>query len=294
MEGDRLRILFALFSSLVAFFSGVILSDTKRFQVHRYFLTSKKVNKNAKFVVITDLHGREFGKDNKRLVKEIRKLQPDFVLMGGDIMTAKDRGDHIINASIDVACRLIKDISEFSPVYFALGNHESRIQWSPWKYQFTYREMMKKFKDAGAHILDNHSAFLKEYGICVHGLSLPEQYYKMSNRKELSPRLLQTIFGEIKDGRYHILIAHDPEYMPVYAQWGPELTFSGHYHGGIMRLPKLGGVISPKLWLFPEYTGGLYHLNKKDQIVSRGIGTHTFPIRVFNPAEFLYVEIKKG
>lgn len=289
-----MRILLVLFSSLAAFFSGVILSDTKRFQVHRYFFKSKKLKKDARFVVITDLHGREFGAGNKRLVDEIKRLNPDFVLMGGDIMTAKDRSGDIINASIDVACSLVKDLSSFAPVYYALGNHESRIQWSPWRYRFTYRDMLKKLKNAGALILDNSSTFLKEYGICLHGLSLPEQYYKMSNRRELSPRLLQATFGSTKDERYHILLAHDPEYLPVYAQWAPDLSFSGHYHGGIMQLPGVGGVISPKLWLFPDYTGGLYHLNKKDQVVSRGIGTHTFPIRVFNPAELLYVEIKKG
>jgi len=289
-----LRILFFLFSSLAAFFSGVILSDTRRFQVHRYYFRSKKVKKNAKFVVITDLHGREFGEGNKRLVAEIKKLAPDFVLMGGDIMTAKDRGEKIINASIDVACALVKDISAFAPVYYALGNHESRVQWSPWRYHFTYRDMLMKLKNAGAKILDNDSTLLKEYGIRLHGLTLPEQYYKMSNRRELSPRLLQTTFGSTRDEYYHILLAHDPEYLPVYAQWGPDLSFSGHYHGGIMQLPGIGGVISPKLWLFPDYCGGLYHLNKKDQVVSRGIGTHTFPIRVFNPAELLYVEVRKG
>lgn len=289
-----MRLLMILFSWAVTFFGGVILSDTKRFQVHRYFFRSKKIKKDARFVVITDLHGREFGKGNQKLVEEIRKRKPDFVLLGGDIMTAKDRGEQIINDSIDVACNLVRDLSAFTKVYYALGNHESRVQWSPWKFRFTYRDMLKKIKNAGAHILDNSSTFLKEYGICIHGLTLPEQYYKMTNRRDLSPRLLQTSFGSTSDGRYHILLAHDPEYMPTYAQWGPDLTFCGHYHGGIMRLPKVGGVISPKLWLFPDYTGGLYHLNKKDQVVSCGIGTHTFPIRVFNPAEMLYVEIKKG
>lgn len=289
-----MRFLIMIFSGLVSFFTGVILHDTRNFQVHRYFFHSKKIKKDARFVVITDLHGREFGKGNEKLIREIRKLKPDFVLLGGDIMTAKDRNNDIINASIDVACSLVKNLSEIAPVYYAMGNHESRILWSPWRFNFTYRDMLKKLKKSGAHLLDNTSVFLKEYGIAVHGLSLPEQYYKMTNRHEFTPSLLHASFGDTKDGRYHILVAHDPEYMPTYAQWAPDLTFCGHYHGGIMRLPKLGGVISPKLWLFPNYTGGLYHLNKKDQVVSRGIGTHTFPIRVFNPAEMLYVEIKKG
>ena len=289
-----MRFLMMMISWAVTFFTGVILSDTKRFRVHRYFFRSKKIRKNAKFVVVTDLHGREFGKGNERLVAEIKNCKPDFVLLGGDIMTAKDRGPQIIDHSIDVACALVKDLSAIAPVYYALGNHESRVQWSPWKFRFTYKDMLKRLKEAGAVILDNSSIFLKEYGISIHGLTLSEQYYKMSNRIDLSPRLLQASFGSTSDDRYHILLAHDPEYMPAYAQWGPDLTFSGHYHGGIMQIPGLGGVISPKLWLFPDYTGGLYHLNKKDQVVSRGIGTHTFPIRVFNPAEFLLIDLKKG
>ena len=289
-----MRLFLFLFSWACTFFSGVILSDTKRFKLRTYQFSSGKVRRDVRFVVLSDLHGREFGRGNKKLLRSIRDLNPDFVLMVGDIMTAKDRGQEIITNSVEVACRLVQDISAFCPVYYSLGNHESRVQWDPWKYDFTFLDMIERLKKAGAHVLDNQSAYVKEYGIRIHGLSLPETYYKMSRLQKFKPEQLKKRFGKTDDGRYHILLAHDPEYLPVYAKWGPDLSFSGHYHGGIMRLPKLGGVISPKLHLFPKFDGGLYHLEGKNQIVSCGIGTHTLPIRVFNPAELLLVEVKKG
>ena len=87
------------------------------------------------------------------------------------------------------------------------------------------------------------------------------------------------------------MLAHNPAYFEAYASWGADLTLSGHVHGGIMRLPWLGGVLSTSLTLFPKYDGGEFRLGEKRMIVSRGLGSHTIPIRIFNPAELVAVEL---
>lgn len=87
------------------------------------------------------------------------------------------------------------------------------------------------------------------------------------------------------------MIAHNPEYFEAYAGWGADLTVSGHVHGGVMRLPFLGGVISPRLTLFPKYDGGMFERNGRFMVVSRGLGTHTLPIRIFNPGELIMIEL---
>ena len=69
---------------------------------------------------------------------------------------------------------------------------------------------------------------------------------------------LKRLLGKPSAGEYNILIAHNPDYFPAYAEWGADLVLSGHVHGGIMRLPLLGGVLSPALRLFPKYDGGLF------------------------------------
>ena len=82
-----------------------------------------------------------------------------------------------------------------------------------------------------------------------------------------------------------LLLAHNPEYIPVYRQWGAEITCSGHLHGGIMILPFLGGVLSPSLRLFPTYDQGVFREDGAVHIVSRGLGLHHLKFRFFNTPE---------
>ena len=92
---------------------------------------------------------------------------------------------------------------------------------------------------------------------------------------------------ENRETKYEIMIAHDPFYFDAYAETDADLILSGHVHGGIMRLPLLGGVISPRLQLFPKYDGGKFEKNNTTMILSRGLGCHTLPIRIFNPGELI-------
>ena len=62
-------------------------------------------------------------------------------------------------------------------------------------------------------------------------------------------------------------------------------------HGGLVRLPFLGGVISPRLTPFPHYDGGRFEKDGSVMILSRGLGTHTLPIRMFNPGELPVIHL---
>ena len=89
-------------------------------------------------------------------------------------------------------------------------------------------------------------------------------------------------------------MAHSPVYFSAYSKWGADLTLSGHLHGGIMRLPFVGGVIGPDFFIFPKYSGGLYKENNRNMIVSCGAGMHTVNLRIFNPPELTLVELRFG
>lgn len=69
------------------------------------------------------------------------------------------------------------------------------------------------------------------------------------------------------------------------------MVLSGHLHGGIARLPLLGGVISPQFRLFPRYSGDCYEKDGKYIVVSKGLGTHTINFRFWNPAELVVLDI---
>ena len=60
-----------------------------------------------------------------------------------------------------------------------------------------------------------------------------------------------------------------------------------------MRLPVLGGVISPSYTLFPKYDGGVFREKDSVMLLGRGMGSHTLPFRFFNPAQLYAVELKE-
>ena len=104
---------------------------------------------------------------------------------------------------------------------------------------------------------------------------------------------LQTVLPEKTPGMYTVLLAHNPDYFERYREWGADLVLSGHVHGGVMRLPFFGGVIGTNFRLFPKYDGGLFREDGATMIVSRGLGAHTIPLRIWNPAELVEIVIRK-
>ena len=130
------------------------------------------------------------------------------------------------------------------------------------------------------------------------GLELDGRLYAKGRREALTAEDVERLLGRPDPTRFTVLTAHSPRYFATYAAWGADLVLSGHIHGGIVRLPLLGGVISPYLTLFPRYSGGRYELPKGGDgsravmILSCGLGMHTLPVRLFNPAELSVIHIE--
>ena len=118
------------------------------------------------------------------------------------------------------------------------------------------------------------------------------------DKQPLSQEVLKEKLGSCEEQRFEILLAHNPIYFSEYVEWGADLILSGHVHGGVAKIPFLGGVIAPSFQLFPKYDGGKFQELGKDgriktMILSRGLGAHTIPIRIFNPGELVVVKIQK-
>lgn len=279
-------VLFVLFVCLIIFLLWVMVWDSNRFVVRKYEFSSGKLKKACRFVFLSDLHNKEYGPDNEGLLKEIALLQPDFVLLGGDMMTASP------GASFRKASHFVAECAKKYPVYYALGNHEYRARCYPETYGTMYADYLESLKDCRITFLDNESCFLEEYGIRLTGLSIRRKYYKRFARRKLDAGYLQETIGKASPFSFQILLAHNPEFFPDYAAWKPDLVLAGHVHGGVVRIPGIGGLVSPSLLPLPHYDGGLYEEGKSRMIISRGLGMHTVPVRVFNPGELIVVELQ--
>lgn len=257
----------------------ISMIDMNRFVVREYNVASTKIKKPVKAVFLTDLHNKKYGKNNEKLLECIRELKPDMVLCGGDMIVAVPRKKN--ECALDF---IVKLATEY-PVYYALGNHEYRAGIYPEKYGDMYREFEEPVIKCGVTLLRNKSLYLEACNIMISGLEIDRRFYKRFRKPFMKEDYVSSEIGASSKDAFQVLLAHNPDFFPEYAAYGADLTLSGHVHGGIVRLPLIGGCASPAIRLFPKYSGGLYQLADKKLIVSCGLGSHTIPMRVLNPGE---------
>ena len=266
-----------------------MIRELRDFRVTKYRICSQKLNgikREKKIIFLRDLHNRMYGEENERLLKSIRNQHPDLILIGGDMLVRKDGN------SYDKTVHFLAKLPGICPVYCANGNHEQKLKELPDKYEQSYEEYKKALTASGIHMLENASETVKldEVPVKLSGLEIPLGAYARFGKKELSLKEITDRIGEHGDD-YQILLAHHPGYMKEYLAYGADLILGGHNHGCVVQLPGIGGVISTNFTLFPKYSGGIYQEGEQTAVVSRGLGTHSVPLRLWNWPELIVLEL---
>ena len=266
-----------------------MIRELRDFRVTKYRICSQKLNgikREKKIIFLSDLHNRMYGEENERLLESIRNQHPDLILIGGDMLVRKDGN------SYDKTVHFLAKLPAICPVYCANGNHEQKLKELPDKYEQSYEEYKKALTASGIHMLENASETVKleEVPVKLSGLEIPLGAYARFGKKELSLKEITDRIGEHGDD-YQILLAHHPGYMKEYLAYGADLILGGHYHGCVVQLPWIGGVISTNFTLFPKYSGGIYPEGEQTAVVSRGLGTHSVPLRLWNWPELIVLEL---
>ncbi len=284
-----MRIWITIISTLLLAAAGELVRELRCFQVTRYTVTSRKLSglKTArKLIFLSDLHNYCYGKENEALFRAIAKEKPDLILVGGDMLLRKDA------SSYEHTVRFLSRLPAICPVYHANGNHEQKMKERPTRYKRSFRAYKRELEKAGIRFLENESVTVSWDGnqVRITGLEIPLRGYERWARNRIGAADIKKKIGKSKDV-YEILLAHHPAHIQAYLDWGADLVLSGHYHGGVVRIPGIGGVVAPDFTFFPEYSGGCYRLGEAAAVVSKGLGVHSVPIRFFNPAEVVAVEI---
>ena len=282
-----------LAASVMAFGAGCLARS--RYErdclvTEKYRIASEKIHGQGKTIVfLTDLHNKEFGEENSRLLETVRKVKPDAVLFGGDGMVAK-RG----NSDVRIPLALLTELAKEFPVYCGNGNHESRMLWKSEIYGEAYENYRTALENAGIRYLSNEAADL-DSDIRIYGLDLPKSAY-LPRSGEIPEGLLKETLGEPDPEKFCLLLAHSPLFFEEYAAWGADLTLSGHFHGGTIRLPIVGGVMTPQYQFFYPRCAGYFELpgkgrEKSRMIVGRGLGTHSINIRLNDKPQVVVVRL---
>lgn len=264
--------------------------DANVIQISSFNLESSKIPKSFdgyKIVHISDLHSKEFGKDNKPLIEKITQEKPNIVVLTGDMVSANET-DYTVFFS------LVSELTQKYKVYFIPGNHEQALNPKEKSEIITYLE------DRGVDVLDNEVAIIKsgDEEINLYGLWYSNKYYSENDEYILDEELISELIGNADTDSYNILLSHNPRYFLTYVQWGADLTLSGHVHGGMVRIPFVGAVFSPDEGFFPKYDAGLYtEESGKSIVVSRGLGSGSRGFRLFNRPDLVVItlhSVEKG
>ncbi len=280
-----LDILITVVGIVALFFIWVMLYDSNRFVVVQHTFCTQKVKQPYRAVVLSDLHNKQFGRDNERLLEAIHKAEPDSVWIAGDMITAEAGKENT------KATALLRALTEKYPVYYGSGNHEHRMKLYPEVYGDKSERYEGELAQMGVIRLVNASEQIADTGICVWGCEIDRKYYQRFHGEAMEEGYMAELLGQPDEDVYNVLIAHNPDYFPAYADWGADLVLAGHVHGGIVRIPGGRGVLSPMVRFFPKYDGGIFKEKASTMLLSRGLGTHTIPVRLFNPGELLVVNI---
>jgi len=267
--------------AIIITFMILLYIENNSLEKSNYFYDLKKIPlsfEGFKILQISDLHNKTFGKDNKKLIKLIDDENPDVVVVTGDIY-------YSYTGKIENSLKFLEDISKKYTVYFVSGNHEYRDK--DWKI---HKKIIESF---GVRILDNKVDIIRKNDeeIYIYGLKDPAFYHK-SVRMDIFEDELKSLKNTMDELKFGILLSHRPDKIDIYARNNVELAFTGHAHGGQIRI--LGkGILSPAEGFFPKYTAGIHKKGNTTVIISRGLGRTIFTSRLFNKPEVVITRLKR-
>ncbi|WP_304509110.1 metallophosphoesterase [Anaerotignum sp.] len=242
-------------------------------------LTQKTYSKNVpkgfdgyKILQVSDLQNKAFGGNQERLLEKIENATPDIIVITGDLI---DRN----RTNLDTAMTFVEGAVNIAPVYYVSGNHEHQSGY--------FDELLERFSETDVTVLENGKSIIEKNGDTMEIIGLAD--------KRVNPyysQVLSTLLKGTENGTFHLLLSHRPELFDTYVENNVDLAFTGHAHGGQIRLPFIGGIFAPNQGFFPAYTSGIYEKNNTAMVVSRGLGNSTFPFRIFNRPELVMVTLE--
>ncbi len=256
-----------------------------------YNIINSKIPKELsgyRMALFSDLHNTEIGPGGRELIEAVDAMAPDVILVPGDAVN-KSMNDKEAKGGYEYTLPLFQELASRYPILYSNGNHEARLARLNNDGGY-YAALQKVLKKRGVTILNNRSLYFRNRKLHFVGLDLPLPYYGKKH-EPVDAAFLTSRLGEPDLQAYTVLLAHTPEFFKAYMDWGADLIVSGHIHGGVIRLPVYGGLLSPHRRLFPGYDYGSYRENGKEMIVSSGCAGPSFPPRFNNPPEVVLLTL---
>lgn len=226
-----------------------------------------------RIAVLADIHGEVFGENSAYLLQKTAATKPDIIIMNGDLI---DEVSHL-----EMLPPLLDGLVDIAPVFFVTGNHEWAVG--------CVDELFLILESHGVTVLRNEYRNMTIDGqtVVLAGIDDPNGPFDQKQPDELMAEI-----REAEGSAYTVMLAHRNDSLDMWSELGTDLVLCGHGHGGVVRIPFVGGLIGVDRSLFPDYTAGLYTKGGTDMVVSRGLGNSVVDFRLFNRPHLVVVELK--
>ena len=225
-----------------------------------------------RIVQLSDLHGRRFGRENRLLLQRIAALEPDLIAVTGDFLDEDREKSQSLS--------FLSALSALAPTFYVTGNHE----WSLSGLQ----PLLDEMQSIGVTVLENQGVLLERDGqqLLLGGVHDPCGYRDQPDPLAVGAALRQ----EVGENTFFLLLAHRNETPAYWAESRADLILTGHAHGGLIRLPFVGGLVPRHGQM--GYDSGLYQSGPSQLYVSRGLGGRG--LRLFNRPELSLLILRKS
>lgn len=229
-----------------------------------------------RIVELADLHGRVFGRGSRRLLAAVRRAEPDLICIDGDLFDE--------HTDLAMLPPLLRGLCAIAPVYYVTGNHEWRVP--------GLRGILAQMRACGVTVLQDDWRVLRrgEDALIVAGTDDPCGPAERKTPAEL----IADIRAEAGEAAFLLLLTHRNDQLPQWSALGVQAVLAGHCHGGVVRLPFVGGLLGTDRRLFPAWDAGLYRQGETVLYVSRGLGYTNVHFRLFNRPEVAVIVLRRG
>ena len=250
---------------LVLLLAGWTLWGNTAVEVNEYTVRSYRIPEEFtgfRIAQISDFHNASFG---DRVLEKLKGADPDIIVITGDLIDSR-------RTNVEISLDFARKAMEIAPVYYVCGNHESRVT--------EYTALKEGLDLAGVVRLEFEKVSIQRDGAAITIIGLNDPSFLVD------PGVILNILMEDSEG-YTVLLSHRPERFEEYVDAGVDLAFTGHAHGGQVRLPVIGGLIAPNQGYFPKYDAGSFTEGFTTMLVSRGVGNSLCPLRFNNRPEIV-------
>ena len=278
----RVKAVAAVFVSVAAAVFATNLYFNKNAYVSHYTYTSDKVPTEFdgyKIAVVSDVHNSRYY---EKIIARLDEQNPDLIIFSGDMIQLPE-------TDLGNVIKIAESQRDKRDMYAVFGNHEAET-----KAEIRKR-IASELKQCGISVLANSAADIKIGDAKIRLIGIEDSGEKTIDDTEIG-KIKKTAEKNAADGTLNILICHRASLYPKIKDSAVDLIISGDLHGGVARLPFIGGLVGDEEKRFlPDYTSGVYKEDDAaEMIVSRGCDYNLVKMRIFNPPDIPIITLKSA